>query len=100
MRSMINRYQSASTGRPAPYAGFCMDLIIRGGCLADRRGLWDVGIRGERIEAIVERIEGSAPMEIQAAGRLVTPTYVNGHVHLDKCHLGDVMRPNRSNSFQ
>jgi cytosine deaminase len=77
-----------------------MDLIIRGGYLPNRPGLWDVGIRGERIEAVVERIEGSAPMEIQAAGRLVTPTYVNGHVHLDKCHLGDVMRPNRSNTFQ
>lgn len=77
-----------------------MDLIIRGGTLLDRRGLWDVGIRGERIESVAERVEGSAPTEIEAAGRLVTPTYVNGHVHLDKCHLGDVMRPNATNSFQ
>jgi cytosine/creatinine deaminase len=77
-----------------------MDLIIRQGRLLDRAGLWDVGISGGRIEAVAEHISASTPQQLDAAGRLVTPTYVNGHVHLDKCNLGDVMRPNRTNSFQ
>lgn len=77
-----------------------MDLIIRQGRLLDRSGLVDVGTRGGLIEAIAERIDTTAAREIDAAGRLIAPTYVNGHVHLDKCNLGDIMRPNRTNSFQ
>jgi cytosine deaminase len=77
-----------------------MDLIIREGRLLDRQGLWDVGVRAGRVESVAGRIDTVAPHEINAAGRLVTPSYVNGHVHLDKCNLGDVMRPNRTNSFQ
>ena len=38
--------------------------------------------------------------EIDATGRLVTPPLVNPHVHLDKAHLGDLMRPNRSQTLQ
>src|ERR1700733_3000193 len=77
-----------------------MDLIIRQSRLLDREGLWDVGIRAGRIEGIASHINAAASEELDAAGRLVTPIYVNGHVHLDKCNLGDVMRPNRTNSFQ
>ena len=77
-----------------------MDLIVRGARLAGRPGSWDIGIEGERIAAVAERIDRQAPEEIDAQGRLAAPTYVNGHVHLDKCNLGDVMRPNRTNSFQ
>lgn len=77
-----------------------MDLIIRQGRLLDGEGLWDVGIRAGRIEGVASHIDVAASEELDAAGRLVTPSYVNGHVHLDKCNLGDVMRPNRTNSFQ
>jgi cytosine deaminase len=77
-----------------------MDLIIRQGRLLDREGRWDVGIRAGRIEGVARHIDGAEAEELDAAGRLVTPSYVNGHVHLDKCNLGDVMRPNRTNSFQ
>ena len=77
-----------------------MDLIIRNACRLDQDGQWDIGINGDRIADISHRIEGSAANELDAAGRLATPTYVNGHVHLDKCNLGDIMRPNETNSFQ
>jgi cytosine/creatinine deaminase len=77
-----------------------MDLIIRQARLLDRELLCDVGVRAGRIETIADHIDVAAAEELDAAGRLVTPTYVNGHVHLDKCNLGDVMRPNRTNSFQ
>ena len=77
-----------------------MDVILRHGRLANRPGLWDIGIRGEHIAAISTNIGEKAALEIDAGERLVAPTYVNGHVHLDKSNLGDVMRPNRTNSFQ
>jgi cytosine deaminase len=77
-----------------------VDLIVRNGKLRDRPGTWDIGIRGERIASIAEHLPEQGRREIDAAGRLVAPTYVNGHVHLDKSNLGDIMRPNKTNSFQ
>ena len=76
-----------------------MDLLIRRCRLLDREGEWDIGIRSGRIAAIERAIEGEATRSLDADGDLVAPTYVNGHVHLDKCHLGDVMRPNLTHSF-
>ncbi len=76
------------------------DLIVRQARLGGRDGLWDLDIRAGRITAIESTIASRAAREIDAGGLLAAPTYVNGHVHLDKCNLGDVMRPNRSNSFQ
>jgi cytosine deaminase len=76
-----------------------MDFIIRNARLMTKDGLWDIGIDGENIAA-VERTLPVEAAQIDAGGNLVAPTYVNGHVHLDKCNLGDVMRPNKTNSFQ
>ncbi len=76
------------------------DLIVRQARLGGRDGLWDLDIRAGRITAIESTIASRAGRGIDAEGQLVAPTYVNGHVHLDKCNLGDVMRPNRTNSFQ
>ena len=77
-----------------------VDLIIRNAGLLDRQGSWDVGIQGDRIASVEQHIAEQGDEEFDAAGRLVAPTYVNGHTHLDKCHLGDVMRPNETYSFQ
>lgn len=77
-----------------------MDLVIRKARLQGQEGTWDVGIQGDRIVAVAEHIQERGAKEIDAGGRLIAPTYVNGHVHLDKCNLGDIMRPNRTYSFQ
>lgn len=77
-----------------------LDLVVRRARLAGKSGLWDIGVRGATITAIERRIPDDARQVIEAEGRLAAPTYVNGHVHLDKCNLGDVMRPNKTNSFQ
>ena len=77
-----------------------MDLIVRNARLLDRDGAWEIGVEDGGIAAIDRKMEGSAESEIDAGGNLAAPTYVNGHVHLDKCNLGDVMRPNLTNSFQ
>jgi len=77
-----------------------MDLIVR---QARRRGdaaPCDIGIADGRVAAVEPRLAARGAREIDAAGRLVTPPLVNPHVHLDKALLGDVMRPNASQTLQ
>ena len=76
-----------------------MDLIIRNAHLRGREGTWDIGIHGNHISAVMTQIPELALSEVDAAGNLVLPTYVNGHIHLDKCHLQDIMRPNKDYTF-
>jgi len=62
------------------------DLIIRNGTLLDGSGaepvVADIAIRDGRIAA-VGAIQGSATEEIDAAGLLVTPGFVDIHTHYD-----------------
>lgn len=76
-----------------------MDLLIKRCRLSDREGEWDVAIDGGRIETVERTVGGDASQSLDAEGNLLAPTYVNGHVHLDKCNLGEVMRPNLTHSF-
>src|SRR5438552_18192514 len=76
-----------------------MDLIIRHAHLRGREGTWDIGITGDRITVVAEQLTDEAITEVDAAGNLVMPTYVNGHIHLDKCFLQEKMRPNKDYTF-
>jgi cytosine deaminase len=76
-----------------------MDLIIRNARLRGREGTWEIGISNNRISTVNEQIAEPAPTEVDAVGNLVLPTYVNGHIHLGKCHLQDIMRPNKDYTF-
>lgn len=60
-----------------------MDLIIRQATVAGAAHPVDIGIRGERIARIGPAIADTSPNEIDAAGRMVTPSLVETHVHLD-----------------
>jgi cytosine deaminase len=77
-----------------------MDTVIRNAAIRGRDGTWDVGVEGEAIAAVDRSIDGSAEREINAEGCLLSPGFVNAHVHLDKCMLGEVMRPNESQTLQ
>lgn len=77
-----------------------MDLIIRDARLRHRDGLADVGIAGGRIEAIAEHLAGGAAEEIDAAGRLTTPSFVEPHIHLDKALTAERARENATNAFE
>jgi cytosine deaminase len=46
----------------------------------------DVGISGGRIQAILPEIHDAAEVEVAADGRLVTESFGNPHLHLDKVY--------------
>ena len=62
------------------------DCVIRGGMIVDGTGaepyLADLAIKDGRIAAIGP-IDGAADTEIDAAGRIVTPGFVDIHTHYD-----------------
>ncbi len=69
-------------------------LTIRSARLRGREGLVDIVIRGSAIAAVVPAGDAAADgTEIEAAGNLVTESFVNAHLHLDKvftlADLGD-----------
>ena len=59
------------------------DLIVRRARLR-AGGTRDIGIAGGRIAAIAERLDRGAGEVVDAAGRLVTESFVNPHLHLCK----------------
>jgi cytosine/creatinine deaminase len=73
------------------------DLVIRGARIDGRAGLLDVAVAGERIAAIGAGLE--APREIAAGGRLVSPAFVQPHIHLDKALTGPLLGPNASGTL-
>lgn len=78
-----------------------MKTLITGAAIPGRDGAWDVAIEGERIAAVDRKLEVTdADQEIDGSGCLLSPGLVNGHMHFDKCMLGDVMRPNESQTLQ
>ena len=60
-----------------------LDLLIRGGTLADGRTGIDIAVLDGRIVEMQPGITASAVREIEAAGRLVTAPFVDAHFHLD-----------------
>ncbi|MEB2529412.1 amidohydrolase family protein, partial [Kocuria rosea] len=66
-----------------------LDLTLRNARIAGRGGATcDIGIAGGRIAEIAEKIASEGPSE-DLAGRLVTPGFVETHIHLDKSCILD-----------
>jgi cytosine deaminase len=63
------------------------DLAVRAGRLLDGR-IVDIAIRAGSIDAVVEHSADRRPgtAVIEADGRIVTPSFVDAHIHLDKVH--------------
>ena len=66
-----------------------MDLVIRNATVAGQAGVKDIGIKGGRIAQISDRIEVRGQEEIHAHGYLVSPGFVDTHMHLDKALILD-----------
>jgi cytosine deaminase len=60
------------------------DILIRNTRLRHRAELVDIAITDGRITAICPRLEMPADEVIHAGGSLVTPSFVNAHLHLCK----------------
>jgi len=76
-----------------------MDLVIRHARVRGQQALVDIAVEKETITAVGPGLAGKAAREIDAAGRLVAPGFVNLHLHADKSLLGEVMRPNVSGTL-
>lgn len=76
-----------------------MDLVIRHARVRGQQALVDIAVEKETISAVGPGLAGKAAREIDAAGRLVVPGFVNLHLHADKSLLGEVMRPNVSGTL-
>ena len=74
------------------------DLIVRNGTVIDGTGTGptqaDVAIKDGLIAA-VGTIDGGADREIDAAGKLVTPGFVDIHTHYDAQRCGTVISHHR-----
>ena len=60
-----------------------MDLIIRHASVPDGRRNLDIGIEAGRIVSLEPRLAARAADELDVAGALVTPPFVDAHFHLD-----------------
>jgi len=76
-----------------------MDLIIRRAAIQGSEGLHDIGIRGDRIDVLTPHLGERAPVELDAAGSLVTPSLVETHIHLDAVLTVGQPRHNRTGSL-
>ncbi|MFO8060349.1 MAG: amidohydrolase family protein [Bacillota bacterium] len=63
------------------------DIIIRNGFVVDGTGnpgfRADVGIRGDRIAALATRLDGTAPLDLDAEGKVVAPGFIDPHAHVE-----------------
>jgi cytosine deaminase len=76
-----------------------MDFILRNASLPDgRRGI-DIAISAGRIAEVGPRIAATGREEIDAAGRLATPPFVDSHFHLDATLSLGLPRLNKSGTL-
>ncbi|HEY5597686.1 MAG TPA: amidohydrolase family protein [Kiloniellales bacterium] len=76
-----------------------MDLILRGGNLPDGRTGMDIGIADGRIAAVEAQLAATGRREINVAGRLVSPPFVDAHFHMDATLSYGLPRINRSGTL-
>lgn len=78
------------------------DLILRQGCLLHPTAAIetvDIAIESGKIAAIAPKIEAIAPIELDLNGKLVSPPFVESHVHLDSALTAGQPRWNQSGTL-
>jgi len=76
-----------------------MDLIIRNATLPDGRTGIDIGILDGRIATLAPQLAARGVREIDAAGDLVSPPFVDAHFHMDATLSYGLPRVNRSGTL-
>ncbi|TAK97943.1 MAG: cytosine deaminase [Aquabacterium sp.] len=75
------------------------DLIVRHCTLPDGRRHQDIGIQQGRIVAVQPALAANAAQEIDAAGHLVSPPFVDAHFHMDSTLSHGQPRINQSGTL-
>jgi len=75
-----------------------MDLLIRNAKIVGQGGLKDIAIEAGRI-AKIGKITKRARKTIDAEGMLVSPAFIDPHIHLDKVLIAEDLRPNVSGTL-
>ncbi len=91
---LLSSYSSANAiDEQLPIADSTFDIVIRGGRIVDGTGnpwfFGDVAIRGDRIAMISRTSLGAGKVEIDAAGLVVAPGFIDIHSHSDLVILED-----------
>lgn len=76
-----------------------MDLIVRNARIKGTEGTVDIGIEDGVFKKIAPGIKEKGKKEIDAAGKLVTPTFIDPHIHLDKILIAETVRDNVSGTL-
>ena len=76
-----------------------MSVVIRNARVRDQKQPVDIAIEGEKVSAVGPKLPAKGRNEIDAAGSLILPGFLNLHYHADKCLLGEIMRPNVSGTL-
>jgi cytosine deaminase len=76
-----------------------MDLVIRNTTLPDGRTGIDIGILDGRIAALAPQLAAQGVREIDAAGDLVSPPFVDAHFHMDATLSYGLPRVNQSGTL-
>ncbi len=75
------------------------DLIIRNATLPDGQSGIDIAISGARIAAVGSAVDATAAQDLDAAGDLVTPPFVDAHFHMDATLTFGMPRVNHSGTL-
>jgi cytosine deaminase len=76
-----------------------MDLIVRRASLPDGRTGIDIGIKGGKIAAVEPALKAQGTREIDAAGCLASPPFVDAHFHMDATLSVGYPRYNRTGTL-
>lgn len=76
-----------------------LDLLLRNAKLTGYKDVVDIGIAGGEFVEIAPKINTEANREIEVAGHLVTPPFVDSHFHLDAALSVGLPRYNQSGTL-
>jgi cytosine deaminase len=79
--------------------GQALDFVIRDCRVEGSSTLVDVGISGDRIAVLTSNLPAQGTQELSAEGRLLSPAFVQPHIHLDKVGVAPLLAPNESGTL-
>jgi cytosine deaminase len=73
--------------------------IIHAKTRASKNSMVEIGIADGKIGKIAEHVDGQAASEMDAGGNLVTESFVNGHLHMDKVYTLEMVGQDALGSY-